>query len=101
MTSDPVVTEGPAPVPASDRVALLDVLRGIAILGILVLNIEGFSGYVFAGTAQRAALPASAADPALGRLMVALIEGEFYSLFGPIEWIWRQATYGKRVRLRR
>ena len=43
------------PVPAADRMDVLDVLRGVAVLGILLVNVESFIGYGF--------LPASAAPP--------------------------------------
>jgi uncharacterized protein len=67
--------------PVSQRVVLLDVLRGCAILGILLINITGFSGYAFLSPQQDAALWASAADTAISQAMTALIEGKFYSLF--------------------
>jgi uncharacterized protein len=67
--------------PVTERVALLDVLRGFAILGILLFNMFAFSGWTFLDTQQAAALPASSGDRMLERTMMALIEGKFYSLF--------------------
>jgi len=67
--------------PVMQRIALLDVLRGLAILGILLFNIQAFSGYGFLSSQQAATLPASSADTALRYAMAALIEGKFYSLF--------------------
>jgi uncharacterized protein len=67
--------------PVTHRIALLDVLRGFAILGILLLNIMGFSGWFFLSPEKAAALPGAAVDTALMYVLVALIEGKFYSLF--------------------
>jgi uncharacterized protein len=67
--------------PVSERIALLDVLRGVAVLGILLINIGAFSGYVLVAPKTAAAMPAASADAALRFLETALIEGKFYSLF--------------------
>jgi uncharacterized protein len=67
--------------PIANRVALLDVLRGFASLGILLFNIIAFSGWVFLSPEQAAMLPVSSADSALMHGLVAFIEGKFYSLF--------------------
>jgi uncharacterized membrane protein YeiB len=36
-----------APVAAGERVAVLDGIRGVAVLGILLINIDALSGYAF------------------------------------------------------
>ena len=69
------------PVSKQDRIQLLDVLRGFALLGILLDNIFGFSGWGFMTESQRAALPTWTADGALGLIELAFIKGKFYSLF--------------------
>lgn len=44
MTQTPVdVSTGPSPVQISARIGSLDLLRGVAVLGILVMNIQAFS----------------------------------------------------------
>ena len=71
-----------APVSADQRSQWLDALRGFALLGILLTNIQVFSGYVL-----RSALPdppaliAAAFDPALNLIAHALVDGKFYCLF--------------------
>jgi uncharacterized protein len=80
-----VIEQHPAPPgelgPVTQRSALLDVLRGIAILGILLINISAFSGWVFLEPHQAAALPAASADLNLNRVLAALVESKFYSMF--------------------
>jgi uncharacterized protein len=75
--SAPLVTLGPV----TQRTALLDVLRGLAILGILFINISAFSGWMFLDPHRAAALPASSGDLQLNGVLEALIEAKFYSLF--------------------
>ncbi len=65
----------------SRRIPALDVLRGVAIAGILFANVLVFFG-VFALPAERAAaLPTAGADRIAGFLERVLVEGKFYSIF--------------------
>lgn len=71
-----------SPVSADERSQWLDALRGFALLGILLTNIQVFSGYVFRDALSAPpALIAAALDPALSLLAHALIDGKFYCLF--------------------
>jgi uncharacterized protein len=74
----PVTT---APVGATERMDVLDVVRGVAVFGILVVNIYAFSGYEFISAAQKAALPASRFDETADFAVGFLVEGKFYCLF--------------------
>ena len=69
-----------APVRAEARIETVDVLRGFALLGILVVNIA-----IFGHPAQILALPLDAATPVVDRvadwLIRFLAEAKFYSLF--------------------
>lgn len=60
---------------------VLDVIRGVAIFGILVLNIYAFSGDGFISEAEKAALPMSRFDGILDFMIRFLAEGKFYCLF--------------------
>jgi len=69
-----------APIAATERIEAMDVLRGFALLGILLMNIEGFVGPVMAS--------GTGVDPALGGLdrtvdllVYVLVQGKFYTLF--------------------
>lgn len=69
------------PVQTSERLDVLDVLRGTAIFGILIANIMVVSGYFFLDDAARTGLPTPAADATLDFLVRMLLEGKFYSIF--------------------
>lgn len=58
---------------------VLDVLRGIAVLGILLVNVESFIGYGFL-TSDRP-LPGAAGDARAIFLIEFLVQGKFYCLF--------------------
>jgi uncharacterized protein len=70
-----------APVNLSDRADILDTLRGFALIGVLLDNIFGFTGWGYFTMAQREALSTWPADGILGLLEQAFINGKFYSLF--------------------
>ncbi len=69
------------PVKDSDRSPILDVLRGIAILGIFINNIYGFSGYGFFTEEYKKQLSTYPIDKVISFLQTMLVEGKFYSLF--------------------
>src|SRR5262245_57236934 len=70
-----------APVLTGERMDGLDAVRGVAVLGILLINVVAFSGYAFITPEQRRALPMSALDGLVWSLLALLIEAKFYSLF--------------------
>jgi len=69
-----------APVRLAERIETIDILRGFALLGILLVNIA-----IFSRPAQIIVLPLDASTPAVDRaadwLVRFLAEGKFYSLF--------------------
>lgn len=75
------MTAIPAPVAPAERVAALDVLRGVAIFGILIANMVVVSGYWFLEEAERAAMPTAALDGWVYLLAEIFIEAKFYSIF--------------------
>lgn len=62
-----------------ERIGILDVLRGIAIFGILIGNMQWFSGYGF--MPPEITLDWAVADKAAQFLVHFFIEGKFYSIF--------------------
>ena len=74
--------EGPmVSAPVSDRIAALDVLRGVAVGGILFANVLVFFGVQFLPPDRAAALPTADIDPIARFLERTFIEGKFYSIF--------------------
>ena len=69
------------PLPRRERIDLLDVLRGFALGGIVVVNYGVLSGLLFMSPAELASLEFTAADRAAEFLVHVLLEQKFYSLF--------------------
>lgn len=68
------------PVPAADRIAVMDILRGAALLGILLMNIEAFAGPLdlsFTGIDPRW----HGIDYLADALVYVLVQGKFFLLF--------------------
>jgi uncharacterized protein len=81
LAADGAGRTGLHPVAAGERIALLDVVRGFALFGVLLANLVWWSQYVPLSEERRAALPTAGIDQ-LARLAVsALIDGKFYTLF--------------------
>lgn len=74
-------TQQALPVSSTDRADILDVLRGFALLGVLLDNIFGFTGWGFFTQPMRESLPTWPADGIIGLLEQVFINGKFYSLF--------------------
>jgi len=66
---------------APDRVAALDLIRGIAVLGILAVNISGFAGPTAATLSPHVPMPGSFADQAVYAGTMVLFEGKMRALF--------------------
>ena len=69
------------PVTRLERIDVLDVLRGFALGGIVVVNYVVLSGLVFMSPAELASLEFTVADRAAQFLTHVLLEQKFYSLF--------------------
>lgn len=68
------------PIAAQERETFMDVLRGIAILGIFIANLAGFSWYV-EGTGATGPWLLPKQDHIMAFLHHMYIEGKFYSIF--------------------
>jgi uncharacterized protein len=76
--ADSNVAASATPVPSGERIAALDVLRGLALLGIFIMNMPGFSHSPFAAPVPEA----SAAERLVAALRETLFAGKFNLLFG-------------------
>lgn len=70
-----------APVSASSRIEVLDIIRGFAILGIVVANIHSWSGYKFIPFATLETLPYYDYNAVLRFLFNLFVDTKFYTLF--------------------
>jgi len=69
------------PVPPSQRLEILDILRGFALLGILLANSANFSLYFLQSDETKAAFPFPQADRFLDAFHEGFIDGKFYVIF--------------------
>jgi len=72
--------ENANPLPVSERIATIDIVRGFALLGILIMNMPGFSSSFFA-EADGSHLWPSAVDQGAEMLRDMLFSGKFNSMF--------------------
>lgn len=68
------------PVSAGERIQAMDVLRGLALLGIFLMNIEAMAGPLFEGMTGTD-LSLSGVDRTVDALVYILVQGKFYTLF--------------------
>jgi uncharacterized protein len=74
------ITENLTPIAVAERIEAMDILRGFALLGILLMNLEGFVGPVMAsGSGLDPAL--TGMDRTVDLLVYVLVQGKFYTLF--------------------
>ncbi|WP_339709447.1 DUF418 domain-containing protein [uncultured Kriegella sp.] len=74
-------TNQPAPIKGTNRIAYLDILRGIAIFFILCANIVYFSGYFDYPIENRLGSAFFIIDDYFELIMYTLVDGKFYSIF--------------------
>ena len=67
--------------PTTDRIPALDVLRGVAVAGILAANVLVFFGLFMIPADRAAALPTARADAIVSFMEKVLVDGKFYSVF--------------------
>ena len=80
VTSSHTIADA-SPLPVRERIQALDVLRGVAVAGILFANVLAFFGLSFIPPERAAALPTAAADHIAEFLEHVFIDGKFYSIF--------------------
>ncbi|WP_259367062.1 MULTISPECIES: DUF418 domain-containing protein [unclassified Colwellia] len=71
--------ENLTPITISERIDAMDILRGLALVGILLMNIEWFNRAISSVGSQDISL--TGLDHAIGWLIRCFVEGKFYTLF--------------------
>ena len=74
------LTENLAPITGAERIQAMDILRGMALLGILLMNLEGFVGPVMTSATGLDPMLAGM-DRTVDLLVYVLVQGKFYTLF--------------------
>ncbi|MEO5985257.1 MAG: DUF418 domain-containing protein [Ferruginibacter sp.] len=69
------------PTLTTKRYTILDILRGFALLGVILANMASHSGYFFLSDTQKNAIGVSTTDHNVEWLLHFLVDGKFYSLF--------------------
>lgn len=81
MESESVTNHTAIPVKSSERYVILDVLRGLALLGIAIANFPEFSLYSFLPVDAANAMPTAGIDRIVRYLQYVFIDGKFYTIF--------------------
>lgn len=81
MESESVTNHTAIPVRSSERYAILDVLRGLALLGIALANFPEFSLYSFLPVEAAGAMPTAGIDRIVHYIQYVFIDGKFYTIF--------------------
>lgn len=70
-----------SPSPVKKRYAVLDALRGFALLGICLANFPEFSLWTFLSGEAQQAMPSAGTDDTVRWLQYIFVDGKFYTLF--------------------
>ena len=92
------------PTTERERYAILDVLRGLALMGIALANFPEFALWTFLSGDEQAAMPTASVDRVVRYLQYLLVDGKFYTIFSFLFGIGFSlilANHGRRLFVRR
>ena len=78
-TTSPTTKKGPTT--EKERFAILDVLRGLALAGIVLANFPEFGLWTFLSANEQAMMPTAQTDSIVRFWQYALVDGKFYTIF--------------------
>lgn len=96
------MTKGPTT--ERERFAILDVLRGLALMGIALANFPEFALWTFLSGDEQAAMPTAEVDWVVRYLQYFFVDGKFYTIFSLLFGIGFSlilAHHGRRLFVRR
>ena len=92
------------PTTERQRYLILDLLRGLALMGIALANFPEFALWTFLGGEQQAAMSTAGVDRVVRYLQYLLVDGKFYTIFSLLFGIGFSlilARHGRRLFVRR
>ena len=92
------------PTAERERHLILDVLRGLALMGIALANFPEFALWTFLSGEEQAAMPTAGVDCVVRYWQYALVDGKFYTIFSLLFGVGFSlilARHGRRLFLRR
>ena len=92
------------PTTERERHLVLDLLRGLALMGIALANYPEFALWTFLAPEQQAAMPTAAVDRVVRFLQYLFVDGKFYTIFSLLFGIGFSlilARHGRRLFVRR
>ena len=92
------------PTTERERFAILDVLRGLALMGIALANFPEFALWTFLSGSEQAAMPTADVDQVVRYVQYLLVDGKFYTIFSLLFGIGFSlilSHHGSRLFLRR
>ncbi len=92
------------PTTERQRFLILDLLRGLALVGIALANFPEFALWTFLSGEQQAAMPTATVDRMVRFLQYMLVDGKFYTIFSLLFGVGFSlilARHGRRLFLRR
>lgn len=81
MSANELGTGKAQPVKASQRIVVLDALRGFALMGIALANYPEFTLWTFLSETEQAEMPSANIDNIVHWLQCLLVDGKFYTIF--------------------
>lgn len=92
------------PTSEKERFIILDVMRGLSLMGIALANFPEFGLWTFLSSEEQAAMPTAAMDGTMRFLQYFLVDGKFYTIFSILFGIGFSlilSHHGTRIFLRR
>lgn len=99
-----IQTSNVGPTIVRQRHLILDLLRGLALMGIALANFPEFALWTFLSNEQQAAMPTASVDRIVRFIQYLLVDGKFYTIFSLLFGIGFSlilARHGRRLFFRR